>query len=121
MLQLEVLTATRNALLSVVAGLEDTLRLKGIEVNVRQDAQRSLIEPPPVIVAVVGVLRNEKAPMSPRAIHLALRHRGVVVNYSTLYKALLRESIKPKSPLVRQGGKYQLSREPANNDTGTER
>jgi hypothetical protein len=107
--------------MSVVTGLEETLRLKGIEFGTpRPDTQRSLLDSTPLITSAIAVLRSEKAPMGARAIHVALRHRGFVVNYSTLYKALQRESAKRSSALHRRGAKYELS-ESANNDTGTER
>ena len=105
----------------VVAGLEETLRLKGIEFGVRQsDTQRSLLDSPPVITAVIGVMRSAKTSMGAREIHLALRTRGLVVNYSTLYKALNREAVKRNSVIRRRHGKYELA-ESANNDIGTER
>lgn len=105
--------------MSVVAGLEETLRLKGIEFGTRQaDIQRSLLDSPPIIASAAAVLRSEKTPMGAKEIHVALRSRGFVLNYSTLYKALLRESAKQASTIRRRAGKYELS---ANNDTGTDR
>jgi hypothetical protein len=121
MLQIEVLTATRNSLMLVVAGLEDAIRLKGIDLNARQlDSQRSLLDSPPVITAVIGIMRTEKTPMGAREIHLALRSRGLIINYSTLYKALNRETVKKGSLIRRRHGRYELA-ELASTAAGTER
>jgi hypothetical protein len=116
-LQIEVLTANRNALMSVVVGLEDTLRLKGVDFAARQprEEQQSLLNPP-VISSVIAVLKNG-APMGAKEIHRALHHRGIVVNYSTLYKMLNRASAQRAPVIRRRQGKYELT----NNDTGTDR
>lgn len=107
--------------MSVVVGLEDTLRLKGIEFTARQprEEQQSLLSPP-AMTSVVAVLKSIKTPMGAREIHRALHHRGIVINYSTLYKMLIRAS-KQRAPVIRRRhGKYELS-ESATNDTGTDR
>lgn len=109
LLQIEVLTATRDALLSVVIGLEDTLELKGIKLRPNKAKQQSLLTSPPLVASAVAVLRNEKVPMGVREIHVAMRHRGFVVNYSTLYKALQRESEREPAAIIRRRGKYELS------------
>lgn len=121
LLQIEVLTATRNGLMSVVAGLEDTLRLKGVDFGARQTSpqQQSLLETP-VIQSVVALLKSAQSPMGAKEVHRALQHRGIVLNYSTLYKALNREAAKRNAAIRRRHGKYELAGS-ANNDTGTER
>lgn len=107
--------------MSVVAGLEETLRLKGIEFGTRQtDTQRSLLDSPPIIASVIAVLRSGKAPMGAKEIHVALHNMGFVINYSTLYKTLQRESSKRTSAIRRRAGKFELS-ESANNVTESER
>lgn len=121
-LQIEVLVATRNSLMSVVAGLEDALRLKGIDFATRQPSaqQQSLLDGTPVILSVIALLKIAAAPLGAKEIHNLLRHRGIVLNYSTLYKALNRESAKATPAFRRRHGKYELA-ESANNDTATER
>jgi len=107
--------------MSVVAGLEDTLRMKGIEFDTRhRDRQRNLLDSAPIIASAVALMRDQKVPMGATEILTGLRHRGFVVNYSTLYKALHREAAKRRSAIRRRGGKYELS-ESANNVTESER
>jgi hypothetical protein len=120
-LQIEVLTATRNSLMSVVAGLEETLRLKGVDFATRQTSaeQQSLLTTP-VISSVIALLKSAHSSMGAKEIHRSLNYRGIVLNYSTLYKALNREAAKRNSVIRRRHGKYELS-ESTNNDTGTDR
>lgn len=115
----------REALTTAASGLEALLRLQGVDVE-QLKAKEVTIDTKAtpqlggVLGSVVATLAAANASMGAKAIQQALRERGIVTNYHTLYKSLKREATKHKGVIAQMGEKFGL-REWANTDTGTDR
>jgi hypothetical protein len=135
-IQMMMLQQRRDALAAAVSGLEGILRVQGVDVEAirvaanlgkQQEAVVSRTTPlppgtttPNVVGAVVAVLTAAKEPLGAKAIQQALRNRGIIANYHTLYKLLKREAIRTNGVIADFGEKIGL-REWATNDSGADR
>ena len=93
------LTQRRAAAFATMQGLEQVLRLNGVDPSAAGgggEAQTEESDPgtATALDKALSVLREARQLMTARQVQEAIMERGGHANYSTLYKALLRESTK---------------------------